>query len=396
MINLQKLNKSDIFVMVCVWLSAIVSLMSESLNSVALYAVLPLAFITTFINYGKLKVNKYFNMLLMLYAWIFISVLWATDVAVAMRQMKQILGSIILCYIFVVKAKDERNIVWLYLVYFILLGFAWHYAYNNIFSMIELGQERVNDSKLNANTFAYYTFYFTFASYVLGEILTTAFWKKFMRWIFISAIPLSFYTAIFTASRQVLIIQLPLIIILLYIRYLKGKTVSRRMLFVFALVTFSLIVAPSVVDTYNDSYLSTRSEANIEDDSRTKLAKDAFQVGVNHFPFGVGPGNYLVHSYSKHFSHNTYLELWANEGIVGFLIYLSILTIYIKSQWKRYKKFRDNIFLSFFVFGIFFVIDGMFYSFYENLWLIGFFILVTAHSECYYRIKHYTLLNNKN
>ena len=350
MINLQKLNKSDIFVMVCVWLSAIVSLMSESLNSVALYAVLPLAFITTFINYGKLKVNKYFNMLLMLYAWIFISVLWATDVAVAMRQMKQILGSIILCYIFVVKAKDERNIVWLYLVYFILLGFAWHYAYNNIFSMIELGQERVNDSKLNANTLAYYTFYFTFASYVLGEILTTAFWKKFMRWIFISAIPLSFYTAIFTASRQVLIIQLPLIIILLYIRYLKGKTVSRRMLFVFALVTFSLIVAPSVVDTYNDSYLSTRSEANIEDDSRTKLAKDAFQVGVNHFPFGVGPGNYLVHSYSKHFSHNTYLELWANEGIVGFLIYLSILTIYIKSQWKRYKKFRDNIFLSFFVF----------------------------------------------
>lgn len=383
--KLEKLSKNDILVMVCVWLAAIISLMSDSLNQIALYVAIPIAFITTLFNYGRLRVNKYFNLLVLLYVWIFISVLWATDTSVAMNQMKQILGSFILCYVFAVKAKNERNIVWLYLVYFIILGFAWHYAYNNILSTIELGQERVNDSKLNANTLAYYTFYFTFASYLLGEILTTASWKKFMRWIFISAIPLSFYTAIFTASRQVLIIQLPLIIILLYIRYLKGKNVSKRILFVFAIGASLLFVAPSVVDTYNDSYLSTRSEADIEDDVRTKLAKDAFKVGCENFPIGVGPGNYMVHSFSKHFSHNTYLELWANEGIVGLLIYLIILTIYIKRQWKRYKKFRDNIFLSFFVFGIFFVIDGIFYSFYEHLWLIGFFIIVASHSELYYK-----------
>lgn len=393
MINLQKLNKSDILVMVCVWLAAIISLMSDSLNQIALYVAIPIAFITTFLNYGRLQVNKYFNLLVLLYVWIFISVLWATDVSVAMNQMKQILGSFILCYVFAVKAKNERNIVWLYLVYFILLGFAWHYAYNNILSTIELGQERVNDSKLNANTLAYYTFYFTFASYILGEIIHSNYGKKMMRWIFILVIPLSFYTAIFTASRQVLIVQLPLIIILLYIRYLKGKNVSKKILFVFVIGACLLVITPYVVDTYNDSYLSTRSEANIEDDARAKLAKDAFNVGCENFPIGVGPGNYMVHSYSKHFSHNTYLELWANEGIVGLLIYLSILTKYIKSQWKRYKKFRDNIFLSFFVFGIFFVIDGIFYSFYENLWLIGFFVLVASHSEIYYRNKQFKLAN---
>lgn len=396
MINIKKLSKNDTLVMVCVWFAAIVSLMADSLNSMALYVVLPLAFITTFIGYGKLQVNKYFSLLVLLYIWIFISVIWATDVSVAMRQMRQILGSFILCYIFAVKARNERNMVWLYLVYFLILTSAWYYAYNNIFSMIELGEDRVGDSKLNSNTLAYFTFYFTFASYMLGEIIHSHFWKRLMQWIFILAIPLSFYTAIFTASRQVLIIQIPLIIILLYIRYLKGKRVSRSMLFIFALVIFSLIVAPSVVDTYNDSYLSSRSEVNIEDDSRTKLAKDAFQVGLEYFPFGVGPGNYMVHSYNKHFSHNTYLELWANEGIIGLIIYLSILTIFIKRQWKRYKRLKDDVFLSFAVFGLFFAIDGFFYSFYEHLWLIGFFILVTAHSECYYRIKHYTLLNNKN
>lgn len=373
--------------MVGVWFAAIVALLSDSLNALALYGVLPIAFIATYLSYGKLQVNKYFNLLMLLYLWIAISVIWATDTAVAMRQMKQILGSIILCYIFAVKARNERNIVWMYLVYFLILAFAWHYAYNNIFSMIELGEERINDSKLNANTLAYYTFYFTFASYMLGEIINSQFWRKLMRWIFILAIPLSFYTAIFTASRQVLIIQIPLFIILLYIRYLKEKNVSRKMLFIFTLGVCTLIAAPSVLNTYNDSYLRTRSEADIEDDSRAKLAKDAFQVGCDHFPFGVGPGNYLVHSYNKHFSHNTYLELWANEGVVGLIIYLSILTIFIKRQWKRYKRYKDNIFLSFMVFGLFFAIDGLFYSFYEHLWLIGFFIIVVSHSETYYKKK---------
>lgn len=384
MLQLQKLNKNDIFVMICVWFAAIVSLISDSLNQIALYVALPIAFITTFVNFGKLEVNKYFRLLVLLYVWILFSVIWATDMSVAMNQMKQILGSFILCYIFAVKARNERNMIWLYIAYFLILGFAWYYAYNNIFALIEFGEERLNDSKLNANTLAYYTFYFTFASFILGEISKLQFWKRIMRWVFILTIPLSFYTAIYTASRQILLIQIPLIVILLYIRYLKGKSISRTMTFAFIFGSCTLFVLPSILQTYNDSYLSARSEEDIKDDPRTKLAENAFRVGLENFPIGVGPGNFRVHSYNKHFSHNTYLELWANEGIVGLIIYLSILTTFIKRQWKRYKKFKDNIFLSFLVFGVFFIVDGIFYSFYEHLWLIGFLILVISHSESYY------------
>lgn len=387
MINLSELSKNDILVMLCVWFAAIVSLMSDSLNSIALYAVLPLAFITTFINYGELQVNKYFNLLVLLYIWIFFSVIWATDTAVAMRQMRQILGSFILCYIFAVKANNENNIVWLYLVYFLTLGFMWYYAYNNILPLFIIGEGRMDDSKLNANTMAYYTFYFTFASYILCDVVNSKFWKIMMQLIFILVIPLSFYTAILTASRQVLIIQIPLILILLFIRYIKDKSVGRKVFFVIAFFVCSLIVAPMVLNTYNSSYLSTRNELDIQDDARITLAKDAFNVGLEYFPIGVGPANYMVHSYSKHFSHNTYLELWANEGIVGLFIYIGMLTIFIKRQWERYKMYEDNIFLSFMVFGLFFAVDGIFYSFYEHLWLIGFFILVSSHSECYYENK---------
>ena len=378
-------NRKNFFVICSIWFAAIVSLISDSLNQIALYVVLPFAFVLTFLSYGRFKVNEYLNILVLLYMWILISVFWATDTEVAIAQIKQILGAIILCYIFAVKARSETIVKWLYFAYFVLLFFAWYYAYNNIFSLISLGEERVNDEKLNANTLAYYTFYFTFSSYILGEIINKELLRKVMRWVFLSAIPLSYFTAIFTASRQVLILQIPLFIVLLYIRYIKGENRLRKIFFAFSLCICTFFSFPVISQTYNNSFLSERNDADARDDSRTDLAIDAFKVGAAHLPFGVGPGNYMVHSCNKQFSHNTYLELWANEGVVGLFIYLTMLFVFIKRQWMRYKRYKNKLLLSFMVFGVFFAMDGIFYSFYEHLWLIGFFSLVTSHSESYFK-----------
>jgi O-antigen ligase len=258
----------------------------------------------------------------------------------------------------------------------------WYYAYNNIFNVIELGVERINDEKLNSNTLAYHTFYATFAIYMLGEICFNR--KTIYDILFILMLPLSFFTAIYTASRQVLIIQLPLISILLYIRYLKNNAIEKKFQFGFIAILIGLTVLPFVIEKYDNSYLKERNEINIEDDSRTKLAKDALKVGFEYFPLGVGPGNYVVHSYNKHFSHNTYTELFANEGIVGLIIYLVIVIGFVIEQWKIYRMYDDDIPLAFFWVGVFFIIDGFFYSFYQHLWLISFLILITTHSRTYY------------
>lgn len=389
MIDFYNIEKSNLYVLLCAYFAAVVSLLSDSINAIALYVVLPSAFIVTFWGTGQIFVEKYFNRLTILYIWILISTLWATDLDVALVHLKQCLGSFILCYIIAVKARNIRNIEFLYLLFVVILLMDWYYAYNNIFNVIELGVERINDEKLNANTLAYHTFYATFAIYMLGEI-------SFNRWkiydiLFILMLPLSFFTAIYTASRQVLIIQLPLISILLYIRYLKNNTIEKKFQFCFIAILISLIIAPRVIDKYDNSYLKERSELNIEDDSRTKLAKDAINVGLEYFPLGVGPGNYVVHSYNKHFSHNTYTELFANEGIVGLIIYLVIVIGFVIEQWKIYRIYDDDISLAFFFGGIFFIIDGFFYSFYQHLWLISFLILITTHSKTYYE----TYLNDE-
>lgn len=381
MIDIYNIEKSDLYVLICVFFAAIVSLFADSINAIALYVVLPSAFIVTFLGTRQIFVNKYFNLLTILYIWILISTLWATDIDVALGHLKECLGSFILCYIITVKARDIRNIELLYLLFVVILLMDWYYAYNNIFNVIELGVERISDEKLNANTLAYHTFYATFAIYILGEVCPNR--RKMYDILFILMLPLSFFTAIYTASRQVLIIQLPLISILLYIRYLKNNTIGKKFYFVFIVILMSLIILPRVINIYDNSYLKERSEKKIEDDSRIKLAKDAINVGLENFPLGVGPGNYIIHSYNKQISHNTYTELFANEGIVGLIIYLVIVIGFVIEQWKTYRMYDDDISLAFFYGGVFFIIDGFFYSFYENLWLISFFMLITTHSKTY-------------
>lgn len=382
MFDIYNIKRSDLYVLICVFFAAVVSLLSDSINAIALYAVLPSAFIVTFLDTKRIFVEKYFNLLTILYIWILISTLWATDIDVALVHLKQCLGSFILCYIIAVKAKDIRNIEFLYLLFIVILLMDWYYAYNNIFNVIELGVERLNDKKLNANTLAYHTFYATFAIYMLGEISFNR--KTIYAILFLLMLPLSFFTAIYTASRQVLIIQLPLILILLYIRYLKNNTISKKLQFSFITILVSLAILPFVIDTYDNSYLKERNELNIEDGSRMKLAKDAIKVGLDYFPLGVGPNNYVVHSYNKHFSHNTYTELFANEGIIGLVIYLVIVFGFVIEQWKTYSMYDDDIYLAFFWGGVFFIIDGFFYSFYQHLWLISFLILITTHSKTHY------------
>lgn len=382
MIEFLEIDKRRLYVLICVYFAAIVNLLSDTINSIALYIVLPSAFVVTFLDVKRIFIAKYFNLLTCLYIWILISVIWATDLDVAFSHLKQCLGAFILSYIISVKARDFRNIELLYLLYVLILVMYWYYAYTNIFDKIDLGVERINDRKLNANSFAYHTFYATFAVYILGEIYQNR--KYIYNMLFIFMIPLSFYTAIYTASRQILIIQIPFISILLYIRYLKNNTIKQKIQFSVVFILILLMVSPQISSIYNNSYLKERNELTIEDDSRSLLVKDAFNVGVEYFPLGVGPGNYIVHSYSKHFSHNTYTELFANEGIIGLLIYLILILSFVKTQWERYCFYLDDIFLAFFYFGLFFIVDGFFYSFYEHLWLISFFILIAIHSDTYY------------
>lgn len=364
-----------------------------NLNRIALFVLLPFAFLLTFLTYnpiysGRIVIssNQYFKTLLILYIWIVFTGLFASDLSLAFRQYRQLLGCYLVCYLLSSHYKNQKDpSAFLYMTYVLLYIAVFYYAINNIMEIIDIGDERVNDSKLNANEFAYFTFCFTYSIFILAEIIKNRYLNIALRIAFILTIPLSFYVAIISASRQILVIQFPLIVFLLYYRYLRNATRLRRFIFIILSVGVILLSWNYVESVYSGSFLKQRAEIQLDKDARPKLMMDAIRVGIKHPIFGVGPGNYILYSYRGQFSHCSFTELFANNGFPGVMIYIYLLISFCVNQIKRYRIYKNNMFLYFFAFGLVFFIAQLFYVYYIAQWLIGFFVLVTSHSESYYQ-----------
>lgn len=373
-----------IICLLALYFAAIVGLI-DTLNAVALYIIIPIAFAICFLYNNTIRTNKYIRIILILYIWLCITYFAAVYTEPAIRELRQILGAFIFCYIIATLASEERFIPWLYVTFLLLYIAAFYYAATNI-TNISIQTDRLNDQKLNANTLAYYTFYITFILFMFGELVKN---KKssLPHILFCCTIILSFFVALLTGSRQVLIIQIPLISILLFIRYIKFNLKSIAIGF-FIIVCSCILYVQFGSTIYNNSVLKQRSEISLKEDSRPMLIKQAIQVGCEHPITGVGPGNFRLYSSSNHFSHCTYTELFANAGVIGFLLYTYMLLYFIAKQRQRYKRTKDKMFKIFSVFGLFFIADNFFYVFYNEMWLLSFFVLVATHSEVYYKRQY--------
>lgn len=396
MIESQKLLKKnrigDILSVILIILSASVSL-NDNLNPIALYLAIPCSFIWCFSQYRIIRTNMYVKLLLILYSWILFCSFFAEDLHLASLEMKRVLGSFILCYSIAALSSKKIIIPWLYVTYMVLLGAAWWYAKNNILSVIDFGVDRLNDQKLNANTLAYYTFYVTISVFLLGEILRGKL-RILLRVALFGMVFLAFITSLYTASRQVLLLQVPLFVFLFWTRYVRGG--KNRTVFFLIIAGFIWAFVNYGLETYNNSVLKQRSEIAVKDDSRYQIAKESVRLGFQSPLIGYGPGNIVNKISSHHGAHNTYLELFVNTGIFGVILFISLLCVYIKRQYKRWKQTKDNLFFAFLVFGLFWMIDQVFYAFYADLWLMSFFILVASHSDEYYYSNYYLKKYDKN
>ena len=367
-----------------------VNVLSEGLNAIALYLVIPALFGMSYLSNKGLKTNDYMKTLTWLYVWALVSTTWAKYPDSANAELHQILGAFLLCFIMAVNAKNEKLIPILYSAFIVLLLNCWIYARTHIVmsGVLAANEERMNDRVLDANTFAYYTIFCTFLIYILEVYVKNINYKKIIRAAFLLMLPISFITALMTASRQLLLLEVPFFLVLFYLRYYFNRKSNNKFTVVFFCFILILFLAPKVFDIYTSSYLYERSTMSIAEDTRSLLIEDAIRVGKDHFPLGVGAGNYVNYSFNHHISHNSYTELWANLGIVGLLLYVYMLVRLLIVQYKRYQKTKDSTFLAFSAFALVFICHQMFYTFYAGLWLMGFFILVATHSETYYKNKY--------
>lgn len=373
------LSEKIIYFLISLW--AILSLYSWA-NNICLYVFLPLSFVLVLSqNRDIYETNRFLKLLFVLYFWFLISSFFSVDVNESFQAVKRTVATFLLCTVFA-SIGEKRPVVGyvIYLLFFIALLY---YAYFNILSIIDVSEERMQDDNVNANMFAYYTSFTTFALFILSYCSTNK--KRLFNVLFLGMIPLSFIVALLTGSRQTLLVQIPLIASLLGVKYVRnGKGV----------LVFSLIILVAILlffsfgeGMYEHSTLAHRNELPVGDDERTFLIKDAFRVGFNNIVLGVGPGCYKLVNPTHHYAHCAYAELIACSGLPALAIYVSMLIIFIKTQIKRYYASKNRLFLSFALFGVIFSFQNLFYAFYLLPWLMSFFVLVSSHSNSIFKKK---------
>lgn len=373
------LSEKIIYFLISLW--AILSLYSWA-NNICLYVFLPLSFVLVLSqNRDIYETNRFLKLLFVLYFWFLISSFFSVDVNESFLQVKRTVATFLLCTVFA-SIGEKRPVVGyvIYLLFFIALLY---YAYFNILSIIDVSEERMQDDNVNANMFAYYTSFTTFALFILSYCSTNK--KGLFNVLFLGMIPLSFIVALLTGSRQTLLVQIPLIASLLGVKYVRnGKGV----------LVFSLIILVAILlffsfgeGMYEHSTLAHRNELSVGDDERTFLIKDAFRVGFNNIVLGVGPGCYKLVNPTHHYAHCAYAELIACSGLPALAIYVSMLIIFINTQIKRYYASKNRLFLSFALFGVIFSFQNLFYAFYLLPWLMSFFVLVSSHSNSIFKKK---------
>lgn len=359
----------------------------DALNMLALYMIIPLVFLYCFTRHKVYYGNRYIVILSLFITWILLSCVTTNYWDLTLLELKAFFGTMLLCYIVSSLSLEKKYIPFLYslwIVYYI--GMLLYIPQMDVFKNFDYSKDRLNDGQLNANTIAYHTFYLTVVIYVLGEIIINKTKRAWWQYSFFITIPLSLLVALLTGSRQVLLIQIPLIFSLIGIRYAsKIKYAKLFIITIIVLAATSIFVVDKASAVFEHSVLATRYEKKLEKDSRTKLLKDAIGVGCDYPILGVGPGNYIAFSYNKHFSHCSYTESFANSGILATFLYIYLLYTFIKRQILYFLKTRDKLFLAFLLFGVFYTIDNFFYVFYTMLWLFPFFFLVASHSEYYYK-----------
>lgn len=260
----------------------------------SLYVAIPLFIIYCFRYYfSDIRGCKQWGAYVFLIVWMFLSCLVSDEPEPALRRMIPITASFLLAFSSYSITKNSKYSGIMYFSYIALLGYL---LYVNISRGEFVGSfdysnelERKNNMKLNANDYAYYMLFATMSLKMLTDVLgdkLRAIWKLFFYVLFMA---LSFYVALLTASRQVLTLQIPLFLFIIFYDFLWTKK-SGNAIILFVIITAIIVALPIIVDLYSNSYLATRSQVTYQEDIRSQLLQRAVDQGFTEPIFGVGLG----------------------------------------------------------------------------------------------------------
>ena len=383
--SIKNIDKIPILIII---IASVIRLYAPAINTIMLMVVLPILMIWCYKHNPGLLRNFYLRIYWLLFLWMIITTIGSFDFELSLKVMKTIFGGVVFsCIFYHLSSSNKNNVPWLLISYFLTFVVTVLYLYQSgALLNIDVEHERLtaDDVGINANDIAYYLFYITIGFTIIG-------WNGknrlsfFVKLLFILLLIITLMFSILTASRQVIIVVIPFIVLSYLVRQIKKIEFKSFLsvfipLFIVGIIVFVYFMA----NYYEGSFLETRMDKDVAEDSRATLLLNAIICGLNNPILGVGPGCYVYFSGNGSFSHCSYTELFATSGFLALLLFFIMLLKGIMIQYNRYKKTKNRLFGYLTVVLLMWSIYNVLYAFYTAAWLIAFYFLIVGYSDCYY------------
>lgn len=233
--------------------------------------------------------------------------------------------------------------------------------------------ERYTSINNNPNVFAF--------QLLLGVVGSLYFWRYknlVIRILMVAVLALLCYYIAVSGSRKAIVIYFLLILAWIQYSFPAKKTIMYySVLALIGLVAgsylFSLLVDTPVIQRFMKLGENTSAA-----DIRETLYREAFAVWKDHPFLGVGLDNFRLYSSSGLYAHSNYMELLADNGLLGFSIFYFIYW----QTWRSSERLKSLYNYS---------EESRFYSGIFKIIIIN-YLLIGFGTVLYHTITHWILL----
>ena len=340
------LKKFELILMFFVICGSNFFLQSYGYGFYSAYLLLPLTFLYFFFQSKfQLRYNNFLVLIFIFFLWGCISSIFGINYEMSLAVQRRLLLVLIYSYIiFYYGNKSFENIQNIFVMHNSIIYFAFLYILSfdtvlDINSDSRLSFNNYTDFAINANTYGYFAFTALASSFSIHIIKATNF--SLLNFIITSA--LSMYVVILSASRggSFVLFLLLILFIILYILNKEGQNKFAKIFTIFISLIFALFLIIQVLIAAQESFLFVRIvDQDIKYDARILHFFNGIKVGFSNFFLGVGAGNYslIPNTFDEGFSHNSFVEAFANHGFFGLIIY----TLFIRELFTKPHSLKNS------------------------------------------------------
>lgn len=319
-------------------------------NTLAIYSTFLMGILLILIN-RNLKLNLYAASIYFLFAYIFL-MSFAPGAASNVLTVYHYMTCAVLCYVVYYISFHYKNamnyLVWGYVIGSLVLAYRIIQYYGGLSAMIEFASistyKRVGGEIINENSLGLY---------MSGAVLSST-WlilqyprrRKWLCSILLPSIMVFIFVVLLSGSKKAIAFLL-ISIVGLYLVYSKNAPVGKKILIITGLCAVILLLFQAIrtlpfLGTINarlEQFVNTLTgagEASESDQIRLSVTKQGLEAFWLNPVFGNGTG----HSYTlfSTYSHNNFVELLMNYGLIGFGAYYVPYAVLLIKLYDRTKQ----------------------------------------------------------